>query len=345
MLSEHPLRSAPADWKSRIRPFVKADAFKAWRQVAVSLGVYVLGWLLAWWGLSIHYGLTLLGCAVGAIGIARLFSIQHDCGHGSFLASRWQRDLLGFVCGILSQTPYHCWRKIHAIHHREAGSLGIGRSIGDFPLLTVPEYLALSPLQRLNYRIMRHPAFVLGIVPFLLFFVIQRLPLLPMFPMVKMVPFSRAERYSIHATNLGVILYAWALASLIGWQAWFVIYMPMLLMVSTLGVFLFFVQHQFEQTYWSEGPPDPWRVAMQGSSYFCLPRALQWCIGHTGYHHLHHLSVRIPNYALPACHAADALWPQAPQLNLKQAWQTFDYTLWDPGQQKLVPFRALQDPV
>jgi omega-6 fatty acid desaturase (delta-12 desaturase) len=332
--------AVPPDWKQRIRPFAQARYGPAVRQMLSSFGLWIGAWMLAWHSLSVHYALTLLCCIAGAIGIMRIFSIQHDCGHGSFLPQRWQRDLLGFICGIVTITPYQCWRKIHATHHREAGNLGVGRSVGDFPLLTVDEYLARSPFQRWQYRLLRHPLFVLGIVPFMLFFVIQRLPILPGMPLTQVAKFSVAERYSVHATNLALIVLWSLMGSLLGWQAFLSIQIPMLMLASTAGVFLFFVQHQFEHTYWAEeGQVDPWQVAMQGSSYLKLPRWLQWSIGHTGYHHLHHLSVRIPNYQLPACHAADPLWQQAPTLDLKAAWGSFAYTLWDPHQRKLVRFQ------
>jgi omega-6 fatty acid desaturase (delta-12 desaturase) len=265
----------------------------------------------------------------------RIFIIQHDCGHGSFFKSRQANDYLGSACSLFTLTPYLYWRKGHAIHHASAGNLE-HRGVGDVYTMTVKEYLAQSPWGRLKYRFYRHPLVLFMLAPALLFFILYRFP----DPRAKAL---KREQASVWWTNLAIGVVVAALSLTIGWQAFLLVHLPITLLAATLGTWLFFVQHQFEDTYWAkEGEWDYTLAALQGSSYYKLPLVLQWFTGNIGFHHIHHLSPRIPNYLLQRCHEENPLFQQVVVLTLGSSFKTIFLSLWDEDQRRLVSFGQLK---
>ena len=254
------------------------------------IGTLVLMYL----SLRVSYWLV-LALAVPAAGFTiRTFIIMHDCGHGSFFRSRRANDIVGFITGALTLTPYAQWRREHAIHHATSGNLE-GRGVGDIATLTVREYLALSRWGRFKYRLYRHPAVMFGLGPVWLA-IRQRIAALSPDTSIR-------ERLSVHGTNLALIGLCITLSLLIGFKAVLLVHLPVIMLSGAAGIWLFYVQHQFEESYWTE--PQGWdyaEAAIRGSSYLKLPRVLQWFTGNIGLHHVHHLSPRIPNYALQRCH-------------------------------------------
>lgn len=279
------------------------------------------------------YGITLaLATAAGAL-LTRIFILFHDCTHGSLVSSpRWNRNI-GFLCGILTFTSFHDWRRSHAGHHITAGDLD-RRGVGDITTMTVNEYLAAKPLQKLAYRLYRHPLVLLGIGPLYYFLVRNRYPSRGS---------NRINCFSVLATDL-TLAAIWVGASLtIGWRTYVMVQLPVLLMAATLGVWLFYNQHQFEGVYWARHDEwDPWRVAMEGASYYQLPRWLQWVTGNIGFHHIHHMRPGIPNYRLQECFDAVPELREIAPLTLRRSLRSLRLNLYDEARKKLVSFSSVQ---
>jgi omega-6 fatty acid desaturase (delta-12 desaturase) len=289
---------------------------------------------LMYWALSYSYWLVLL-LAVPAGGLLiRAFIVMHDCGHGSFFKSRRWNDIVGFATGVLTLTPYSHWRREHAIHHAGSGNLD-KRGFGDVSTLTVREYLSRGRWGRFTYRLYRNPIVLLGFGP--------------AFMMVKHRfarrdgNFGPRERRNVLATNLTLVGLALVAAAFGVLKEAALIYFPAMLLAGTAGVWLFYVQHQFEDTYWQ--PSGEWKyevAALHGSTYLKLPKVLQWFTGNIGLHHVHHLSPRIPNYRLQACHNEHPAFQQVPTIGLWQGFKALGLKLFDEDSQQLVGFRHLR---
>jgi omega-6 fatty acid desaturase (delta-12 desaturase) len=305
-------------------------------QLANSAALYAGAWALMYLALDVSYLLTLALAVPAAFFLMRLFIIQHDCGHGSFFKSQRLADLVGSVIGVLSLTPYAYWRKTHAMHHAASGNLE-HRGFGDIDTLTVREYLALSRWGRLKYRLYRHPLLLFGVGPALHFFVKHRIPTI--------VPRTwKRERWSIVKTDLGLAAFVIAMGLLVGWREFALVHVPLMLIASSMGVWLFYVQHQFEDTYWEHDHAWSYdEAALQGSSWYRLPRLFQWLTGNIGLHHVHHLNARIPNYRLTeVLRAHPELW-SVPKLTFLQSLRCARLALWDETHRKLVGFRRIRD--
>ena len=283
-----------------------------------------------------HYWLTLLlSLPAGGI-LVRLFIIQHDCGHGSFLRGRTANDIVGRLVSVLTVTPYEVWRREHAKHHATSGNLE-ERGIGDIDTLTVREYQQLSKWRKVWYRIYRNPLFLFGIaVPFY-FMVLQRVPLDHPLP-------PRQAWTSVMALNLGMAAFYASLGYIFGFWNLLFVAVPVIHIAAAVGGWLFYVQHQFDEAHWNR-PPD-WDVqvaAVFGSSYYVLPPVLNWFTGNIGLHHIHHLNSMIPNYRLMACLKSS---PDLQKLNRLTLWQSIkcvNYKLWDEERNMLVGFEALRN--
>jgi len=265
--------------------------------------------------------------------MVRVFIIHHDCGHGSFFKSPRANHILGAITGLLTFTPYLHWRWEHAVHHSSSGDLD-RRGTGDVWTLTVQEYLESSRWRRFSYRLARNPVVLFVIAPMILFLGINRIPK-PKAPV--------RERYSVYLTNLAIGLMAVGLIWIFGLKAYLIIQLTVLMVAGSAGVWLFYVQHQFEGVYWERG--DNWdyaTAALKGSSFYKLPKVLQWFSGNIGFHHIHHLSPRIPNYHLEKCHKAEPLFQTVKPVTLFSSFKSFTFRLWDEQRRKLVGYGHLR---
>ncbi len=301
-------------------------------QLATTLCGYALGWLAMLWLLPYSYAFSLCLAPLTAGFLVRLFILQHDCGHRSFFYSRRANDMVGSLLSVLTFTPYHTWRREHAVHHANSGDLdrrGLGGEIGT---MTLREYRQASRLRRLGYRLYRNPLILLLIGPVFHFVVRQRLTLgLP--------KTWKKERASVHLTNLAILSLVLLMCWLVGWQAVLLVQGPVTVLASSFGVWMFYVQHQYEDAYWQ--PHAEWdyvEAALAGSSYYRLPRVLQWFTANIGLHHLHHLDSRIPNYRLPQCLAEHPELRAERSLSLWESLSCASLKLWDEEQGRMVGF-------
>jgi omega-6 fatty acid desaturase (delta-12 desaturase) len=318
------------DWKPLLKKYHYTSNKRAALEICNSFGPYFLTWYLAFQAMKISYWYALPLIIINAGFIMRIFSIQHDCGHNTFVKSKRTRSIIGFICGVITITAYQSWRKIHAVHHNEAGNL-TNRGINDLSVLTTDEYKVLNKKQKFNYKAMRHPLMILGLIPFFLFFILQRIP------SFGVKDFTNAEKMSVHYTNFCILSLFLIIGHFTGYLNFLLIMVPANLIASTIGTWVFYTHHQFEQTYWSKQESlDPYLVAMKGSCYIALPGIFQWFIGNTGYHHIHHLTPYIPSYNIARCYKENPILHQVSKISFLKSFEAFKLNLWDEEQQKLV---------
>jgi omega-6 fatty acid desaturase (delta-12 desaturase) len=318
------------EWIDIVSRYNKPDNLKSWWQVINSTGAYIIMWLLMIWSLNISYWITLALTIPAAGFLVRTFIIFHDCGHGSFFRSERLNTIVGVITGLLVFTPYHRWHRDHRIHHQTVGNLD-KRGTGDVVTLTVDEYHSRSRWQRFLYRVYRHPIFLFGLAPLLLFVVLYRFPKKYM---------SVREHIYVHLTNLALAMIIFSLIMAIGWKAYLMIQLPVLYIATVHGVWLFYVQHQFRHVQWSDSSSwDYKNMALQGSSFFRLPATLNWFTGNIGYHHIHHLSPLIPNYNLKKCNDENDLFREIKPITFWSAFESLILRLWDEKRGILVSFR------
>jgi omega-6 fatty acid desaturase (delta-12 desaturase) len=305
-------------------------------EIAVTLGPLVTLWALAWTAYYFGFWWMSLLLAVPAAGfLVRLFMIQHDCGHGAFFRHRLANDWVGRAIGVLTLTPYDFWRRTHAIHHASSGNLD-RRGIGDVNTLTVREYLALSCWGRICYRVYRHPLVMFGIGPAYLFVLRQRLP----FGLIRE---GWEPWLSTMATNFAIALIATVLIWFIGIGSFLLVHVPMILLAGSIGVWLFYIQHQFEQTFWAyDGKWTLHQAALYGSSHYDLPWILRWFTANIGVHHVHHLCSRIPYYRLPRVLRDHPELRGMSRVTLLQSFSCVRLALWDEGRHQLISFREMR---
>lgn len=315
-----------------LKPFTKVHAGRSAWELAVTLAPFA-GLILAMlWALDSGYLIALALVPVAGLLLLRTFIIQHDCGHGAFLHKRTSNDTLGRALGVLTFTPYDCWRRSHTLHHASTGNLD-GRGFGDVDTLTVREYQSRSRLQRFFYRAYRHPIVLFGIGPAYLFILRHRLP-------IGLMKEGAEYWISALATNLATAAILAALMVGFGVGNTLLVIVPTLLVAATTGVWLFYVQHQFEHAHWDRG--DDWSfhdAAIKGSSHLDLPQPLRWFTGNIGIHHVHHLASRIPFYRLPGVLAAYPQLRDVNRLTVPQTFKPMTLALWDEDKRRLVSFR------
>ena len=326
--------SSMADWRAMVAPYQHPDVRRSLWQVVTTLAPLAIAFVLMYLSLAWSYWLTLVLMVPTAGLLVRTFIIMHDCAHGSFVPSRRINDLLGYLTGVITLTPFHEWQHEHAIHHATAGDLD-RRGHGDINTLTVREYRALSFWGRLGYRLYRNPAVLLGFGPIYLILG-QRWP-------GRQTRWESPQFVSVWITNLGIIagivLFGW----LIGLKALALIYAPTIYLAGIAGVWLFYVQHQFDEAYWQPHPRwDYVKAAIAGCSYLKMPRILQWFTGNIGLHHVHHLAPRIPNYRLQRAHDENPIFHDVPVITLSRITPLLFLALWDETQGRMVGFRELR---
>lgn len=328
-----PCLPAATHWKEIVACFQTPSAWKASWQLLNSLGSYLAVWVLIYFCAQISYWLTLPLVILGGGLLVRIFIIFHDCGHGSFLRSRKANDFWGFIAGALTFTPYYHWRWEHSLHHATAGDLD-RRGGGDVWTMTVEEYLNASRWRRFCYRVVRNPLILFVLGPLALFLVAER------FPSARA---GKRERHSVWWTNATLLLLGTVMSLIFGLLPYLVLQLSIMAIAGSVGVWMFYVQHQYEDVYWERSERwDYVRAALEGSSFYKLPRVLQWFSGNIGFHHIHHLSPRIPNYNLQRCHESDPLFRSVRPLTMVKSLKSLSLRLWDEQRRKLVGFRALR---
>lgn len=319
------------DWVKVLASYREPSTWRSFYELGVTLGPFIALWALAWWSLSISPWIALGISVLNAAFLLRLFAIQHDCGHSSFFKNRTLSDWVGRTIGVLTLTPYDVWRRAHSIHHSAAGNLS-QRGIGDVDTLTVAEYNALSPLKQFHYRVYRHPVILFGLGPGYLFFLKNRLP----FGLMAVTKYW----LSAMATNAAILIALAVIWYFGGLMPILLIFVPTTLLAATAGVWLFYVQHQFETTHWEEA--ENWDVhdaALNGSSYYVLPKTLQWLSANIGIHHIHHLYSRIPFYRLPEVLRDHGSLAEVNRMTIRESFANARLHLWDERSKRLLSFR------
>ncbi len=312
-----------------VTPYQHSSVWRAVWQLLNTIVPYTALWYLMHRSLAVSIWLTVPLALLAGGFLVRIFIIFHDCTHGSFFKSRLANECVGCLTGLLCFTPFYRWRYEHSIHHASAGDLD-RRGTGDVWTMTVQEYLEASRWKRRAYRLARNPFILFVIAPLVLFLVLERLPT---------SKGSRRERISVHATNVALALMLVGLSCVFGWKTYLLLQLAAVMVASSAGVWLFYVQHQFEGVYWERGEDwDYEKAALQGSSYYKLPRILQWFSGNIGFHHIHHLSPRIPNYHLEKCHRSEPLFQTVKPVTLLSSLKALKFRLWDERRRKMVGY-------
>lgn len=326
--SERQAQAMP--WKEVVAKYQEPAVGRSVWQIVNTLVPYVGLWVLMYFSLSVSYWLVVPLAILTSGFLVRIFIIFHDCGHGSYFKSRKVNDAVGFITGVLTWTPYFQWRWEHAVHHASSGDLD-RRGMGDVWTLTVQEYLESSRWKKFAYRLARNPFILFVLAPTYLFLIHQRIP---------RSGASKRERHSVYWTNLALLGMAVAMSAVFGWKAYLIIQVSVTAFAGSVGVWLFYVQHQFEGAAWArEGQWNRDEAALAGSSHYDLPQPFRWLTGNIGIHHVHHLSSRIPFYRLPK------VLKDHPELNAMSRlgfWESFRcarLALWDEAAGRLVSFR------
>jgi len=320
--------------KKNVAPYEEIHTQSSVIQLINTLLPLFLLWFGAYLSLSVSYWLTLPIAIVAAGFLVRTFIIFHDCCHQSFFKSRLANEILGTITGVLTLCPYQQWKNTHAIHHATSSNLD-KRGVGDMWLLTIDEYLAAPAWTKFVYRMYRNPVMMFVIGPIYVFLVSYRF---------NRKGAKRKEKVSNYVTNIAIVgLYAllcWA----IGWQAFVLVQLPIFFVSGMLGIWLFYVQHQFEHSYFEHDKEWEYiNAAVEGSSYYKLPKLLQWITGNIGFHHVHHLSPKVPNYNLEKAHQATPPLHKATTITLKTSLRSLRFRLWDEQNKTFISFKELKD--
>ncbi len=322
------------NWQKLTAKYTKPDPLRSSWQIVNSVIPYFALWYFMYRSLAVSYWVTLALAPIAAGFMIRIFIIFHDCTHGAFFRSRRANDLVGFVTGVLTFTPYDQWQRSHSIHHATSGDLDRRDHGGEIWTLTVEEYLAADWRTRISYRLYRNPLLMFGLGWAYLFLISHRIPT---------ADAKRRQRMNVLLTNLGVLGFIGVIAATMGIKAYFLIQLPIIGFGGAVAVWLFYVQHQFESTYFERH--EAWEyfpAAMHGSSFYKLPRILQWFTGNIGYHHVHHLSPRIPNYWLQRVHEENPELSAVPEITFWRSLKAIGYRLWDEDNKRMVGFGYLR---
>ncbi|MDH5730604.1 MAG: fatty acid desaturase [Gammaproteobacteria bacterium] len=319
--------------KKQVAAYRGSDLKTSRRQLLTNSLSLVLFFSLGVFAYQYYLSLVIVSIIGSAFCLLRLFMIQHDCGHGAYFQNRKTNDWVGRIIGVVTLTPYHCWRRYHALHHASTGNLD-KRGFGDIKTLTLNEYQHLSIAQKLFYRLYRNPILLFVLAPSFLFFIRQRLTYYIPKDWVR-------ERRSVHGSNISIMFMFFLMSALVGAEIFLALYIPAMMLAASVGVWLFYVQHQFEDAYWAAH--DQWdysTAAVTGSSYYALPAWMQWLVAHITVHHVHHLDCTIPNYRLKACNEnIPGLMHAAPNIGFWQSLACVRYKLWDEKTKQMISFK------
>ena len=319
-------------WEKVIMKYNHPELRKSIWQICNSLIPYLFLWYLMYRSLDYSYWVTLLLSLIASGFLIRIFIIFHDCGHRSFFVSKRTNNIVGMIMGIFAFTPFNKWHREHRIHHATSGNLD-KRGVGDVWTMTVEEYLKSSFWNRFFYRAFRNPFIMFTVGPLLVVMVLNRLTTKKM---------TQMEKRNIYFTNIIVFFFAGLISWFIGFKAFLLIQLPVLLISHSIGLWLFYVQHQFEEVYWERDPEWDYRIsAIRGSSFLKLPAVLQWFTGNIGFHHVHHLSSRIPNYLLAKCHYENDIFKDVKPIILFSTFRSLTLGLWDEVNHQMISFRKL----
>ena len=319
------------EWVRHLANYRDPNVAQSIFEIAATAVPFLALWALAWWALSISYWLALALAVLNGVFVVRLFAIQHDCGHSAFFKNRHAGDWVGRVLGVLTLTPYDVWKRAHSIHHSSSGNLD-RREMGDIDMITIEEYRELSRFKKLMYRFYRHPVVLFGIGPSYIFLLTNRLP----FGMMR-----DGIKYWLSAmgTNAAILVLLAVIVYFGGWMPLLLIFIPTIVVGATIGVWLFYVQHQFEQTHWDRNPD--WQLheaALNGSSHYVLPEPLQWLTANIGIHHVHHLYARIPFYRLKEVLRDFPVLGEAQRLTIRESLSCVKLQLWDERNRVLLSY-------
>lgn len=320
--------------RKHVAPFAKSETASSILQLLNTVLPFLLLWFLAYKSLSISIWLAVPLAVIAAGFVIRIFIIFHDCTHYSFFKNIRANRIVGTITGIITLFAYEKWKRDHAIHHATSSNLD-KRGTGDVWVMTVEEYVSASVWKRLGYRLYRNPVIMFGLGPLYLFLISNR--------------FNRKgarlkERLNTYLINISIVVIYGALISIVGWQAFLVIQLPILFIAGSLGIWLFYVQHQFEDSYFEdESEWDFVKAAVDGSSYYKLPKVLQWITGNIGYHHVHHLSPRVPNYKLEEAHKSTPPLQKATTITLLTSLESIRFRLYDESSKTFVTFKEIKE--
>ena len=324
----------PSVWKKLIAEYQKPSLRRAVWQIVNTLVPYAATWVAIYFSLSYSYWLTAGLVVLLGLLTMRTFIIFHDCCHGSFFESPRACQIVGYITGMLAFTPYGQWRWEHNVHHASSGHLD-KRGTGDVWMMTLQEYLEASRWKRFSYRLARNPIILFVVGPLYLFLIWQR------FPSPKA---SVKEKNSAHFMNIGIAIMALIMGSIFGFGTYLLLVVGTMLVAGGAGVWMFYVQHQYEGVYWERAEEwDYTAAALQGSSFYKLPRILQWFTGNIGFHHIHHLSPRIANYNLERCHNEIPIFQEIKPITLLSSLKSLGYRFWDEERQQMVGYSGLRE--
>ncbi|SDY68493.1 omega-6 fatty acid desaturase (delta-12 desaturase) [Evansella caseinilytica] len=317
-----------------VTPFENTDVRASIRQLINTISPFILFWFLAYQALNVSVWLT-VGLSVIAAGfVVRIFIIFHDCTHGSFFKNKKANEIVGTITGILTLFTFEKWKREHSIHHASSGNLD-KRGVGDIWIMTIEEFVKASRWERLKYRMYRNPFIMFGLGPLYLVLISSRL---------NRKDAHKKERNNTYLINISIIIIYSLLIWAIGWQAFLIIQGTTMFTAGALGIWLFYIQHTFEDSYFeAEGNWDYVKAAVEGSSYYRLPKVLQWITGNIGFHHVHHLNPRVPNYNLEKAHKAVPPLQQATTINLKSSLKSLRYKLYDAKNKTFVTFGDIKE--
>ncbi|GAE36805.1 fatty acid desaturase [Halalkalibacter akibai] len=322
------------EWKKKLAPFEKPRVSASTWQLVNSVGPFLLLWVLAYLSLEISFWLTLL-CAVPAAGfLVRTFIIFHDCTHYSFFKSRKANEIVGIITGLFTFCAFEQWKRTHTTHHASNGNLE-KRGVGDVWTMTLQEYADATPFKRIAYRIYRNPIVMFLIGPLYIFLIDYRF---------NAKTASPKEKRHVWLTNVALVTIVCIVGFTIGWKEYILVQLPIFYVATFSGVWLFYVQHQFEDGYFEHN--ENWNfveAALKGSSYYKLPKILQWFSGNIGYHHVHHLNSRVPNYLLEQAHNSDERLQDVPTLTLLTSLKSLTFKLWDDRAKKFIGNKDIRE--